>query len=467
MSAMARHIPQSAAALFAALATACCAACTPQPSQPVTPDVLLITVDTLRADYLGSYGFPLPVSPNIDRLAARGVVFERAIAASAATGPSHASIMTSLYPRHHSIGYGNGLTTLIGDTTLAELFSRHGYATAAFIGNMILQRPSGLSRGFQLYDGELEMPEGQREGYLERRARRTTKEALRWLGSAPDGPVLLWVHYQDPHGPYSPPVQSRGKLRLPAEPDEPTLPVLDNDSGLAGIPSYQALPGLFRPSEYRSRYADEILYADRWIGKLIEAFESRAGSPIVLLTADHGESLGEGGRYFVHSYSTAPDNAHVPLIVVAPGIEAGRRSWLVSHVDVMPTLAELAGLPLVAGDGIALGPVLRGEAAAPSERFVYCDMGNELSAYRAGQFLRFHNTAGAWNRGTRRQQGLADPKWLPHDWTPGEPWTPGSAQGPLEESLRDYVLYAEEMAYVWELPRERQEALRAMGYGGD
>ncbi len=464
---MPRHIPALGAALASALVMVCCAACTPQPEPGVAPDVLLITVDTLRADHLGSYGFPLPVSPSIDRLAERGMVFERAIAASAATAPSHASIMTSLYPRHHSVGYGNGLTTLIGDTTLAEVFSQHGYATAAFIGNMILQRPSGLARGFQLYDGELQRAEDGRAEYLERRARHTTLRALSWLELVPDDPVLLWVHYQDPHGPYSPPPAARGMLRVPPDPNEPTLPVLENDTGLAGIPAYQALPGLFRPSEYRSRYADEILYADRWIGRLIEAFErrTRGSGPIVLLTADHGESLGEADRYFVHSYSTAPDNAHVPLIVVAPGIEAGRRDWLVSHVDVMPTLLELAGLPFPPGDGVALGPVLRGDTPAPLDRFVYCDMGNELSAYRAGQFLRLRGTAGAWNRGTQRQEGLADPQWLPHDWTPGESWNPGIARGPLDESLRDYVLYAEEMTYVWELPPERQEALRAMGYG--
>ena len=120
------------------LASATCAAAGPK----ALPDVVLITVDTLRADHLGAYGFPLPVSPNIDRLAARGVVYERAIAASAATGPSHASIMTSLYPRHHSVGYGNGVTTLVANKTLAEVFAENGYATGAFVGNVILVMPT-------------------------------------------------------------------------------------------------------------------------------------------------------------------------------------------------------------------------------------------------------------------------------------------------------------------------------------
>ena len=447
------------------IAISCLAACGP-PDRP--PDVLLITVDTLRADHLGAYGFALPASPNIDRLANRSVVFERAIAASAATAPSHASIMTSLYPRHHSIGHANGPTTLTGETTLAEAFASKGYFTGAFIGNMILQRPSGLAKGFQHYDADLEEPEGERGGYLERTAERTTERALSWLDSLPDEPVFLWVHYQDPHGPYSPPETEAHELRLPPEPGEPRLPVLKNDTGLKGIPSYQALPGLFRASEYRSRYAGEILYADRWIGRLVESFEARDRDPIVLLTSDHGESFGEADRYFVHSYSTAPDNAHVPFLLSAPGLAAGRQSFLVSHVDVMPTLAELAGLSIEGTiDGVALGPVLRGEAPVPTERFVYCDMGNDVSAYRDDRFLQIAGVASAWNRGTARRNDIPDPQWEPYDWPPGETWRRRSPEGPLDESVRSYVLYAEEMLYLWELPAERQEALRAMGYGGE
>ena len=253
--------------------------------------------------------------------------------------------------------------------------------------------------------------------------------------------------------------------------------VLKNDTGLKGIPSYQALPGLFRASEYRSRYAGEILYADRWIGRLIESFESRArdSNPIVLLTSDHGESFGEADRYFVHSYSTAPDNAHVPFVLSAPGLAAGRQTFLVSHVDVMPTLAELAGLSLQSTlDGVALGPAVRGETPYPPDRFVYCDMGDDVSAYRGSGFLRMSGAASAWKRGTTRREGIPDPTWVPHEWTastpvraPAQNWSAGSAEGPLHESVRDYVLYAEEMIYLWELSPERLEALRAMGYGGE
>jgi arylsulfatase A-like enzyme len=463
MSRMPRHT-----SLFAcALALVWLAGCTPDAPR----NVLLITIDTLRADHLGAYGFSYDISPNIDRLAERGVVFERAIAASAATAPSHASIMTSRYPRHHSIGYANGLTTLIGGETLAELFARNGYETAAFIGNPILQRPSGLARGFQSFDGELQTPEGNRSGYLERRAQATTERALRWLASQPDDPVFLWVHYQDPHGPYTPPGSLRNLPGASGEASEPLLPVLEDDSGLEGIPAYQALPGLFRSADYRARYAGEIRYSDDWLGRLIDAFEARRspGESIALLTSDHGESLGEEGRYFVHGYSTAPDNSHIPLILVAPGLAPGRSRWLASHVDIMPTLAELAGLPVEGAnfEGVALGPVLRGESPPPSERFVYCDMGNEVSAYRDDHFLRIRDAGGAWARGTRHPDDIPSPPSLRHAWRPGESWSPTTGPEQLDESVRAYVLDAEKMSYLWELPPERQATLRAMGYSSE
>ena len=127
------------------------------------PKVLLVTVDTLRADYLGSYGFPANTSPNVDRLAQQGVLFERAIAASTLTAPSHASIMTSRYVREHSVGHGNGSTRLSDETTLAMLFAAADYDTAAFVGNINLKRASGLARGFSTYDDELPIPEGERK----------------------------------------------------------------------------------------------------------------------------------------------------------------------------------------------------------------------------------------------------------------------------------------------------------------
>ncbi len=372
-------------AFFASLAALAC-------SEPPR-DVLLITVDTLRADHLSSYGFELATSPNIDALAAHSALFERAVAASSSTAPSHASILTSLYPRQHSIGYRNGDTRLEGAVTLAELLRARGYATAAFVGNAVLRRRIGLDRGFDTYDDELPEPEASRPLVFERRARQTTERALAWLARAEE-PFFLWVHYQDPHGPYDPPDGYADTFAPERDPDEPPLPRLESSLATGGIPAYQALPGLTRASEYRARYADEIRYADHWIGELLAS--PRLRDAIVVFTADHGESLGEGGHYFMHGTTTLPPEAHVPLLVRAPGVAPARIATTVSHVDIAPTILELAGVPAPSGmRGVALGPGLRGEAPL-AERVVYCDMGAEASAYGEGALLRAGSSDSAW-----------------------------------------------------------------------
>ncbi|MCP4906588.1 MAG: sulfatase-like hydrolase/transferase, partial [bacterium] len=147
-------------------------ACTPAEERS-RPDVLLITIDTLRADYVHAYGFPLEITPSIDALAERGVLFENAIAAATLTAPAHASIMTSRYVREHSIGSRNGDTRLDELSTLAESFSEAGYATAAFVSNAVLRRRIGLDRGFDTYDDELPSREQNRGNYFERIAEET------------------------------------------------------------------------------------------------------------------------------------------------------------------------------------------------------------------------------------------------------------------------------------------------------
>jgi arylsulfatase len=195
-------------------------------SEGPEPNVLMITIDTLRADRLGAYGFRLATSPAIDRLAAQGVVFERAISGASFTSGSHASIMASRYTREHTIGYDNGGTRLEGITTLAEIFNDEGYQTAAFVGNILLDRISGLDRGFETYDDELPGVEVNRKLAFERIAEQTTDRALLWLKNRDSRPFFLWVHYQDPHGPYTPPPEYKGRFKPEFKSDESPLPVL-------------------------------------------------------------------------------------------------------------------------------------------------------------------------------------------------------------------------------------------------
>jgi len=426
------------------------------PSGP--PDVLLVVVDTLRADHLGTYGFDAKVSPNVDALAARGVVFERAIAASARTTPSHASLMTSRFVAHHAVGERNGTTRLDGEETLALRLQAAGYATAAFVGNINLRRRVGLAAGFDLYDDELPDAEPNRPQFFERTAEKTTERALAWLAEQGEGPIFLWVHYQDPHGPYTPPPPFDAGFSEPAKAGEAPLPVLENDIGKQGIPAYQRFDDEHRPGEYRRRYAGEIAFFDASLGQLLAAFEARGRPAVIAFTADHGESLGEGGYWFAHGHASTPDLGRIPLVLVAPGLAPGRRGELVHHVDVMPTLLELAGVAVPDGiDGIALGPPLRAGEPLP-ERTVFCDVGDDIAAYLGDRFFRF------WV-----PQATGKPEPARHGtfrWRPGEAWESVIPGDPiLASQLAQYHRNRKPTKFHGEtFTSEELERLRALGY---
>jgi len=411
--------------------------------------VLLVVVDALRADHVGAYGSPYEVSPNVDGLAARSVLFLRTIAASSKTVPAHASLMTSRYPRQHSVGFNNGNTMLGEEETLARVLQREGYDTGAFVSNAVLRRRVGLDAGFDVYDDELPDPEVNRD-FFERTAEKTTDRAIDWLADRSEAPWFLWVHYQDPHGPYTPPPALVPDLPDSHDPTEDPLPVLRINDGRGGIPAYQALPGLRRPSQYRRQYAGEIAHFDAALGRLLAAAELEAQPTLVILTADHGESLGEDGIYFAHGHATTPDLAHVPLLVFAPGLEPGRRSDLVHHVDVLPTALELLGLPLPEGArGLALGPFLREGLPLP-ERAVFSDVGDDASAYRDDRFAH----ASEKGKPPRFYRWEADGTWSPAEHDPA-----------LQQELRTYLGTIEPVLPTAEpLGTHDRERLRALGY---
>jgi arylsulfatase len=354
----------------------------------------------------------------------------RAVAASTATAPSHASIMTGLYPRQHSIGYRNGDSRLVGSPTLAEHFQQAGYETAAFVGNAVLQRRIGLDRGFDVYDDELPTQELNRPLIFERIATATTARALQWMHTA-DGPFFLWVHYQDPHGPYAPPAAYLKRFQVPPVGADDPLPVVGSPFGIRGIPAYQVIPNLFRPSAYRSRYADEIYFVDESLGRLLKAVRSRSGiddPPIILVTADHGESLGERERYFSHGSDGFPALAHVPLILSAPGIPPVRVNSVVSHVDIAPTLVALADLPRlrdVAGVDVSLS--FREQAPMLGRR-VFCDTGIELVGYDRAGFTRVAPTIDTWNGGDAPPES----SWQTYGWG-------GERRRTLPAAMRDSI----------------------------
>jgi arylsulfatase len=445
------------AAVCGALALPGCDARDARSGDP-RPNVVLIVVDTLRADFLGAYGYDGGTSPNLDTLAARSVVFDRAVAASALTAPSHASIMTSRYVREHSIGYLNGGTRLVGRPTLASVFRDAGYDTAAFISNSIIRRRVGLDAGFDVYDDALPDSERNRPYAFERTAEATTDRAVEWLRRDATTPFFLWVHYQDPHGPYTPPDELVAEFDRPPDPSERPLPVLDGQSGHRGIPAYQALPGLRYASQYRARYAAEIRYFDQALARLLEAIDTREGEggTVLLLTADHGESMGEGQYFFAHGHATTPDLVRVPFILCAPGLAAGRNAGLVHHVDVMPTLLDLAGLPLPPGlRGLALGPLVGSGRDLP-DRVVFSDDGDDVSAYGIGRFVRVSQ------RG--REVDGETGGWTAFRWLDDGRWTPTPLDTAERAEIVSYLETRTPMVEADPLEPADVERLRALGY---
>jgi arylsulfatase len=428
-------------------------------SPRLSPNVLLITIDTLRADHVGAYGYPEPVSPNIDALAARGVVYERAIAASSRTAPSHASILTSRYVRDHSIGSVNGATRIQNEETLASALSAAGYQTAAFVSNTVLHPRTGLNKGFSVYDHELPDQEKNRQRIFERRADATTDPALAWLRDAAK-PWLLWVHYNDPHGPYDPPPSTAsgstfsGVARGPMRGQEETaLPILAEQSGLRGIPAYQKSGDLRLPREYRALYAAEIRFMDESLGRLIESAQRATGEPelIILLTSDHGESQGEDDIFFAHGAGTTPNLVHVPFIVVAPGLSPGRSHDVVHHVDVTPTLLELAGVqPPTQSAGLALARYWQSDTPIP-DRVVFADVGDEVSGYRGELFERL-----------RRDQYRESSEVF--RWSAEEGWDPHPENAELHARLKSYADRKPPLVAAAAPDAANQERLRALGY---
>jgi choline-sulfatase len=297
------------------------------------PDVVLVTIDTLRADHLGCYGDGAAHTPTLDGLAGRGAMFPAAVSHAPLTAPSHASILTGLTPLGHGVRDNGAYVLPKGVRTLAEYFEDAGYDTAGFVSGFPLKRRFGFDRGFSTFDDHL--PKGKdarRTAYVERTADRTTDAALGWLDRPPTGagrkPFFLWVHYFDPHAPYEAPAASMVGAATP--------------------------------------YDGEIAFVDSQLARLLGQVEEAARSrPLVLLvTADHGESLGEHGED-THGIFVYDATIHVPFLLVAPGVKAGTVArTLARSIDIAPTLLDFAGLAPRGMQGRSLRRAAQGEKEA-------------------------------------------------------------------------------------------------------
>jgi choline-sulfatase len=296
------------------------------------PSVILITIDTLRADHVGCYGAQTVKTPTLDALAHDGVVFERAISQVPLTWPSHAVILTGTYPFQNGVQDFTGQPLAPQFRSVAQAFQKAGYATGAVVSAFVLDRSWGLGRGFDFYDDAFsaETFEKKDAGLVDRRAGESVAHAIAWLKRTPRRPFFLWLHLYDPHSPYDPPEPYR--------------------------------------TDYQSQlYDGEIAYADHELGNLMAWLKQNHlyDSSLILALSDHGESLGEHGED-EHGFFIYNATAHVPLIVKPPagsGIAAGRRTEPVETVAVAPTLLQLVGV-MGSADSIAAQFQSRGLFAA-------------------------------------------------------------------------------------------------------
>jgi arylsulfatase A-like enzyme/Flp pilus assembly protein TadD len=338
-------------------------------ARAASPNVVLITIDTVRADRVGCYGYREAHTPNLDALAREGVLFRTVVASIPLTLPSHCSIMTGTYPTVHGVRDNLGYTMGDSPPTLATMLKQRGYSTAAFVGADVLDPQRGLNRGFDTYSCPLRRKMGRNNPLvfnlieLQRGAEEVVEDALGWLSAQPDRsakPFFVWIHLYDPHMPYDPPARFRALLRDP--------------------------------------YDGEIAYADYALGKAFEYLKQHNlyDSTLIVAASDHGESFGEHGEY-AHGYFIYDTTLLVPLIIKPPlgaGIAAHRSDAPVRTIDIAPTVLQFLDIaPPPSMQGVGLLSSLLGRTASSPTGVTYCETfypsefgWSALRALRSGRF---------------------------------------------------------------------------------
>ncbi|MBU0754347.1 MAG: sulfatase [Planctomycetes bacterium] len=337
-------------------------ACSGDHSVDSRPNILLITLDTTRADRLGCYGYPRHTTPRIDAVAKDGVLFDFAIAQASITPVSHASILTGLYPYQHGLRVIHGASMCRLEEgvhpTLATILQESGWKTAAFVSAFTVSEHFGLHYGFDLFDhgltGDLEekmivTKAGRARWEVDknqRRADQTTLQALNWLEKNEEGPFFLWLHYFDPHD---------LRLKPPQE---------DCDSYINKNAKYE--------DERQDMYDAEVAFMDQQLGKVFDLLREKSlyENTVIVITNDHGQGLGDHDWW--NHRILYQEQIRMPLIMRLPHGPSGLVvSDLVRGIDIMPTLVECAGLPVPNVEGKSLMGLIRGEAE--SSRTAYAD----------------------------------------------------------------------------------------------
>ena len=339
------------------------------PAWSMGPNVVLITIDTVRADRVGCYGYRQAHTPNLDALAREGVLFQTVVASAPLTLPSHCSILTGTYPPLH--GVRDNLGYSLGDSppTLATILKQDGYSTAAFVGADVLNPRRGLSRGFDTYSAPFRRKMGRDNPLvfnlqdLQRRAEDVVGDALGWMSAQPprsSKPFFVWIHLYDPHTPYGPPPRFRALLRDP--------------------------------------YDGEIAYADDAVGKFFGYLKEHAlyDPTLIIVASDHGESFGEHGEY-THGYFIYDTTLLVPLLIKPPlgaGVGHRRTDAPVRTIDIAPTVLQFLRIaPPSSMQGRGLLSLILGKTPASPANAAYCETyyptefgWSALRALRSGRF---------------------------------------------------------------------------------
>jgi arylsulfatase A-like enzyme len=337
-----KTVAAAAAAAAAAIAVSS-SGCAASPRRPASA-VVLVSVDTLRADHLGCYGYGKPTSPEIDRFSREAVLFRRVVAHASSTLPSHASMLTSLLPAHHGASFKKRSALRAGVPTLAEALRRAGFATASFNGGGQVHRTWGLDRGFEVYVSATDASETE---VGRDTMRQQVAAAEPWLKKAGERPFFLFLHTYEVHHPYTPTPERLARM----------------ESGYSGtLPdriSYRLLERIntgekaLRPGDLEhivATYDAEILGADAGFGELVRLLRrlGRYDSTLVVFTSDHGEAFGERGRVGWHGDTLYDEQLRVPLIVKLPGGRLGGATVQdqVRCIDFAPTVLSVLGLPV-------------------------------------------------------------------------------------------------------------------------
>lgn len=396
----------------------------PIPETEKRLNILLITIDTLRADKLSCYGSQYPETPHIDSIAERGALFSRAFANTSTTLPSHANILLGVTPIYHGVHENLNFVVKEELLTLAEHLKNNGYTTGAFVGAYPLDSRFGLAQGFDTYDDQYRRNHTENFVSLERNAEAVITSAQEWL-EGQISPWFLWIHCWDPHTPYEPP--------------EP-----------------------FKTEYKKHPYEGEIAYVDLALGMLFDRMKENSlfNSTLIIFTGDHGESLGQHGEK-THGFFAYNSSTWIPLIISHPTTAPSRVDHYVSHIDIFPTVCDVLGIEKPSFlQGLSLLPALKGRKL--SERPIYFE-----------SLYPFYSRGWAPQKGfiLNKKKFISSPipelYDLAHDFDEVNNLAEQNIEGKLRSQLKkimDDLTPSEKIDAAQAVDRETREKLASLGY---